>query len=278
MSVNIQKHRRLLLTSLCLFASTFAQKFQWYYTGKVRNDAIKDKRFQPTETNVFTFFNPTSENTSLLYFGGVIASYLSHNITLDEVIEQNINRVLMFSGSQSTRDKFSFSVINSTVFELVTVIDYGTSNVSMANVYSMEIGLYDLAQDVFVEYRWHDIKQGKLHALHLKIDGIYCSEDHYLLLNEDTRRKTSLNLHTWKTQSCKSMGETTHGEGPRIVTHIKNDEVTLTAAVAGLKDLEDDTNSERSDTFGSINTGNYSPLFAAKDSSFILNSSMLTGT
>lgn len=108
---------------------------QWYLTGTIFNDKRESLSYQPEISNVWQFTsNPLLKiNDSHTSFGGALAVYVGHNLTLEANLQSIMNDLF--------RD---FVLDKNCDFEVTDVWNYNTFvTVTQTKPLEYEIGLFD---------------------------------------------------------------------------------------------------------------------------------------
>lgn len=188
---------------------------QWYYTGEQTNNVVTEPRFSGHEMDIFSVFNPIDDtsindlnamdlNVNLLYFGGALIKLISINSTIDQNTNETIYELLSSEATPTLIHGLHVMSRKVIYYDLLHVVDYGSPNLTSTSV---EVGLFDHDEDIFVQRFWRDVKHGQIVAVISDTKSIYFDQHsnekirfqrHWTIWSMDHRQRRSLIMHTWE--------------------------------------------------------------------------------
>ena len=188
----------LLLVSLLYVARLIANKKQWHYTGKFKNNEITNNFFESKTFDYSTILpqclhdneiidETISKNEWQIYSGQMILKLKSFNQTIDDLsikyIKQNI-----FNENQNI-------TINCARYYALTLSpNYASESILPLEA---EIGLYNYQTKEFESYEWMDSNIGSIVTVSV-LDHANQLEHSIILTTDLYLRYISLIMHTWK--------------------------------------------------------------------------------
>jgi hypothetical protein len=213
-------NRWVIVISLVIQVLSQRPQQQWFLTGKNFNDQRNTTKYQPEIVNLWSIPQLHGRDESAINFthssfGGALAVFVGHNVTIDAAVERLLREIL----SPHARGEYQLEVVDVWHYDLLVTVSQDTP-------LQYEIGLYDsprsflvplsshshLSSAQWLRYGIHQVKLGKEWRIVCNIsspslEALHKQEVHRFVVTSDLYLTLTVTQHTWEVLTVQSPDE-----------------------------------------------------------------------